>query len=81
MKDPLGGWGKQRNNVLYVVNIFYFNTFLTSISFYVDNKSYLCGMKKIALKKLKKIALKKLKKSRVISIRNLKVILLPREVI
>ena len=24
MKDPLGGWGKQRNNVLLVVKIFYF---------------------------------------------------------
>lgn len=73
MKDPLGGWGKQRNNVLYVVNIFYFNAFLTSISFYVDNKSYLCGMKKNSIEEAEK--------SRVISIRNLKVILLLREVI
>jgi hypothetical protein len=73
MKDPLGGWGKQRNNVLCVVNIFYFNAFLTSISFYVDNKSYLCGMKKNSIEEAEK--------SRVISIRNLKVILLLREVI
>lgn len=73
MKDPLGGWGKQRNNVLYVVNIFYFNAFLTSISFYVDNKSYLCDMKKNSIEEAEK--------SRVISIRNLKVILLLREVI
>lgn len=73
MKDPLGGWGKQRNNVLYVVNIFYFNAFLTSISFYVDNKPYLCGMKKNSIEEAEK--------SRVISIRNLKVILLLREVI
>lgn len=55
MKDPLGGWGKQRNNVLYVVNIFYFNAFLTSISFYVDNKSYLCGMKKNSIEEAEKV--------------------------